>query len=333
MRVNELLHQLHGLGLIASADATVTPLTGGVSSDIALIDDGQRKLVVKQALEKLRVRDDWRADVSRNRHEQAYLDYVARFRPDAVPRIVHRDPSRGFFVMEYLDAGFVNWKASLLAGEADERVAARAGQVLGEIHAHSWGDDEARRTFDTLANFEQLRIDPYLRTTGARQPDLKAIFDAEAARLSRASVCLVHGDYSPKNLMVGDDRLVVLDCECAWFGDPAFDVAFLLNHLLLKALYHRGNAAVFIALARAAWRAYRNALGEEHAAEVERNLCPLLLMLMLARVDGKSPVEYLDDEQREVIRCFVATNLSRPLCSLDKLLSAWERALRPPGGG
>lgn len=300
MNHSDLLPRLRSAGLIAG-EARVTPLTGGVSSDIVLIESESAPIVVKTALEKLRVKDDWFADVSRNRVEQAFFEYAAPIIPEAVPRIL--GGGDGWFAMEYL-GDMPNWKTSLLAGEADESTARLAGTVLGRLHAASWLDDSARTRFDTLPIFHALRIEPYLLTTAARVPEVADILRAEATRLAETQLALVHGDYSPKNLLTGPQRLIVLDAECAWFGDPAFDTAFLLTHLHLKALLHPHA----IALVPAFWSAYTAACGRD----LEQRTVRLLLCLLLARVHGKSPVEYLTDAQRGFITRFVITHLPQP---------------------
>lgn len=306
----EIIASLRGAGVLGDDEAVSQPLSGGVSCDIWLVEAGARRIVVKQALPKLRVKDDWYADVGRNATEQAYMRYVAGFRPDAVPHIVHADPALGFFAMEYLGEGFENWKQQLLNGSLERTTAARAGHLLGEIHRRSWGDGALRSEFDTTKNFHQLRTESYLLTTGGRHPPLRALFEEEARRMEDTRLCLVHGDYSPKNILVARDRIVLLDCEVAWFGEPAFDVAFLLNHLHLKGLHDPGRCARFIGLAANAWEAYRGALGEGRLGDMDSRAARQLLMQMLARVDGKSPVEYLTDERkREALRRFVSEGL------------------------
>jgi len=306
----EIIASLRDAGVLGGDEAIVKPLSGGVSCDIWLVQAAARRIVVKQALPKLRVKDDWYADVGRNATEQAYMRYVAGFRRDAVPHIVHADPALGFFAMEYFGEGFENWKQQLLDGLLEQATAALAGNLLGEIHRRSWGDGALRSEFDTTKNFHQLRTESYLLTTGARHPSLLALFEEEARRMEETRLCLVHGDYSPKNILVARDRIVLLDCEVAWFGEPAFDVAFLLNHLHLKGLHDPGRCARFTALAAKAWEAYRGALGQARLGDMDSRVARQLLMQMLARVDGKSPVEYLTDERKkEALRRFVSEGL------------------------
>lgn len=328
MPADELLSDLRSHGLLGEGTVRVKPLAGGVSGDIFLIEQDGRRWVVKQALAKLRVKDDWYADVARNRYEQEYLRYVGAFLQEAVPQVVASDDVQGFFVMEYLGEGYSNWKALLLQGDVQRRHGEWAGQILGTIHAHSWNESEARSRFATLRNFHELRIDPYLLTTGARHPELRPWFEAEAERLANASLCLVHGDFSPKNILIREDRLVVLDCEVAWFGDPAFDVSFLLNHLYLKSLHLPAQRGQLFALAAAFWEAYVEALGASRVSEVAPHVARLLLMLMLARVDGKSPAEYLTDPlKQDFIRRFVAENLPSAPSSPSALLQLWSERL------
>jgi aminoglycoside phosphotransferase (APT) family kinase protein len=305
-------------GVVHSPRATLTPLPGGVSSEIYCVDDGGETFVVKRALGKLKVQDDWIADTSRNRYEQRYLAYVARFLPQSVPALRAVRPASGYFAMEYLGSGYRNWKELLLSADFNSAHACAAARVLGTIHRFSFGDPEAAASFDSGSCFYQLRLEPYLLTTGRRYPQLLTLFEAEVARLTSTSECLVHGDFSPKNILIGGNRLVILDCEAAWYGDPAFDVCFLLNHLFLKSLFHlraEGPAEMI----RTFWQEYTRASGRALNERIPR----LLLMLLLARIDGKSPVEYLDEPRKQFVRHFVCAHLSQPRLSLTELSASW----------
>jgi 5-methylthioribose kinase len=330
-QTEDFLETLRRNGHVVDPQARISPLSGGVSSEIYLVEDGVSKFVVKRALPKLKVKDDWFADVSRNASEWDYLACVSRMIPGAVPQLYFSCPGEGYFGMEYLGPGFSNWKDLLLAGEFNTRHAELAAGILGEIHERTSSNGAFLKQFDTTANFHQLRVEPYLLTTGARNPTLRAIFESEAQRIEAAREALVHGDFSPKNILINDDRMVLLDCEVAWYGDPVFDVAFLLNHLFLKSLYHAPRGIelddMLDVMIDAFWRTYAMKRSATDTAAKERRLVPLLLMLMLARVDGKSPVEYLTLPKREFLRTFVHQHLPSPPDSLAEMSGVWFSAI------
>lgn len=295
--------------LVSGHNVLVTPLVGGVSSDVFLIEDEGKRFVVKQALPQLKVRDQWQADTSRNRVEYEFLRYLSRIVPDAVPEVFA--VGADYFAMEYFGPEYRNWKELLLSGDCQPQHAVRAARILGTLHRVSFGDGELARGFDTTPNFHQLRTDPYLLTTGQRHPALRERFEQEAVRLENTRECLVHGDYSPKNILIGSSRTVLLDCEVAWYGDPAFDLAFLLNHLLLKSLYHAPLDPGLQEIIGTMIAAYYDERQMDTEA-LDSRTARLLLMLLLARIDGKSPVEYLTQPKQDFVRGFVSPRLSAP---------------------
>lgn len=328
MDIQDIMADLARAGLIEDmATARAEPLTGGVSSDIHLVRHSGGALVIKRALAKLRVADDWHADVSRNDFEQKYMRYVSAILPGAVPAILHSNTDLGYFAMEYLEGEWRTWKDVLFRGDFALVDAARAGGMLGAIHQASHGDAVAARDFATDDNFHQLRLESYLLTTGSRHPALRDVFFAEADRLAATHEALVHGDFSPKNILIGKGRMVLLDCEVAWYGDPVFDLAFLLNHFFLKTLHHApvpkdlgGMVAAFLA-------AYAQAYRHGHHAALETRLVRLLPMLLLARVDGKSPAEYLTPAHKILIRGFAPEVIVHSPGSMRDLVALWQRTL------
>jgi aminoglycoside phosphotransferase (APT) family kinase protein len=316
-------------GLIHSSQAEITPLTGGVSSEIYRVREGANVFAVKRALRKLKVADDWFVDLSRNASEVEFLRCVGRLLPGAVPAVLFASKADGYFAMEFLAAGFENWKTRLLEGTRTTDDARRAAEVLAAIHSGTWDDPEIRARFETTENFIQLRLDPYLLTTGKRHPDLEKHFIAEVKRIESARLCLIHGDFSPKNLLLQADRFVVLDCEVAWFGDPSFDVAFLLNHFFLKSLHCAAGREAFFGMISTFAQTYAARMGADKFGAVAPRLPRLLLMLMLARIDGKSPVEYLRDNEakKNWLRRFTRQRIPQPPSDLASLLADWENAL------
>ncbi|MGA9798589.1 MAG: phosphotransferase [Terriglobales bacterium] len=324
----EFIEILRRDGHIRDSGARLTPLNGGVSSEIYLVEDGAEKFVVKRALAKLKVKDNWFADVSRNVSERNYFEYVGEFMPGSVPQLRFSDSKADYFGMEFLGEGFANWKQLLLDADCRISHAETAGTLIGKIHRRTRFKDALRQQFDTTANFRQLRLDPYLLTTGARHPELQEMFVAEALRIESTRESLVHGDFSPKNILIREDRMVLIDGEVAWYGDPAFDLGFFLTHLFLKSLYHLPRKVGIAEMISAFWRAYCMDSGE--AILIEKRIVPLLLMLLLARVDGKSPVEYLTPLKQRFVRNFVQEHLPSPPQRLAQLNEIWFRDLSDP---
>ncbi len=323
MNQKELIGYLVQKNMLSSSSVEVRSLSGGVSSEILLIEEGNKKFVLKRALTKLKVKDEWFADVKRNHIEQKYIKYVTDFLPQAVPQILYNDEKHHFFCMEMLENGLTNWKELLLNKKLSSKYATEAGKIMGVIHNRSAEDSNLKQEFDTLQNFQELRIEPYLTKTGKRHPDLSSYFNDEAKRLASVKQCLVHGDFSPKNILVSPERFVLLDCEVAWYGDPIFDVGFLLNHFILKALYIPSKAKEFADLAKTALNSYKEHSGGIFDEAFDAKLTRLILLLMMARVDGKSPVEYLNHRQQQKVRNFVYQELDNNINNFSALIMKW----------
>ncbi|KDN79514.1 aminoglycoside phosphotransferase [Streptomyces olindensis] len=306
-----------------------TPLAGGVSSDLWRVDLPGRSLCVKRALARLKVAADWQAPVSRNAYEWAWMRFASRYRPDSVPELLAHDPEAGLFALAYLPPErYPVWKAQLLYGEVHVATAAAVGELLGSLHAASAGDADLAARFATDDNFHALRIEPYLLATAAAHPALGPVLKDLADRTAGTRLALVHGDVSPKNILVGPVAPVLLDAECAWYGDPAFDLAFCANHLLLKSLVVAGRRAELLRSARVLAEEYVLHVDWEPRPDLEARAASLLPALLLARVDGKSPVEYLTDErQRSFVRTVATALLRAPAPTVADVVDAWQTAL------
>jgi aminoglycoside phosphotransferase (APT) family kinase protein len=279
------------------------PLTGGVSSDIFRVELDTRTVCVKFAIDRLRVASEWRAPVGRSAAEHDWLSFVGTAFPGLVPPLIGVDDANHAIVMEFLaPADHPVWKARLMAGEVDVAFAASVGARLAAIHSRSAAEPDLAARFDNGANFASLRLDPYLRFTASRHPDVAARIEALADDLAEARIALVHGDISPKNILCGPGGPVFIDAECATFGDPAFDVAFCLNHLMIKSIVFPAARQRLEASAAALWAAYRSEIDWESPTAAQARVARILPALMLARVDGKSPLEYLTPESGDAVR-------------------------------
>jgi aminoglycoside phosphotransferase (APT) family kinase protein len=311
---------------LAGADEAppAVALAGGVSSDIWRVDLRSGPVCVKRALPRLRVAQLWEAPVERNRFEWRWMQAAARIAPGSAPRVLAHDEA-GFFAMEFLDgARHPLWKDELRAGRAEPAFARQVGAQLARIHAATADNDAVAREFATDAGFHALRLEPYLLATARAHPEVAARLQFLAARTAATRTALVHGDVSPKNILVGPQGPVFLDAECAWYGDPAFDLAFCLNHLLLKCCWVPQAQARFLECFDALAASY---LAAHAPGGLEERAATLLPGLLLARVDGKSPVEYLtDDTQKARVRRVARTLLVAPRKRLSEVRTAWQES-------
>lgn len=306
-------------------EVRATALTGGVSSGIYRVDLRSGSYCVKQALPQLKVAKEWKVPVERVFSEIAYLQAVGRIVPGCVPRVLGQDEASKSFVMPFLGPEYRNWKARLLAGEVDVEVARAMGDVLGRIHAATADDAGLAQRFATDDNFHALRLEPYLLETARVHPELAPRLRSIVQRTAATRRVLVHGDVSPKNILVGPQGPVLLDAECAWFGDPAFDLAFCLNHFLLKAAHLPRHGRALLQSFAAFAGAYLPHVRWEAAGTLEARAATLLPGLLLARVDGKSPVEYLGEPQRAAVRGAAIALLQEAPSSLDTIAVRWTR--------
>jgi aminoglycoside phosphotransferase (APT) family kinase protein len=286
--------------------------------------------VVKRALGRLRVETDWRAPIERAETEVEWIRLVAELDRRIVPNVIAQDPKRHLFVMAYLPkAQFPVWKDELSAGFVDLEFAASVGNWLARIHASTAHSPSVAARFPDKQQFHALRLDPYLQHAAHLNPDVSAELRAISDAIGHAQIALMQGDVSPKNILHGPQTPVFLDAETACYGDPAFDFAFCLNHLLLKCIWHGEHADRYAAAFVALKDRYLEGVNWETVDSLERRTAIILPGLLLARVDGKSPVEYLlDPRDRSFVRAKAKEYLSSRRHSLGALLLDWSAAVR-----
>jgi aminoglycoside phosphotransferase (APT) family kinase protein len=313
---------LEELGLLQIGESfTAQSLTGGVASDIALIRIGDRKLCVKFALPKLKVAADWFAPVHRNKAEYAWLELVAKVAPKSAVKLLGQSTALHGFAMEFLDGQQAYlWKDALLAEANDNGEAALLGKLVGQVHAASTKSEFDTQAFQNADDFWALRIEPYLLYTASVHREVAVELEAMAEQLHQSNRVLVHGDVSPKNIFIRSAGPVVLDAECATMGDASFDLSFCMNHLILKAMHLPASQEQYLQNALQLWVAYKPFVSWESVEALESRICQLVPALMLARVDGKSPVEYLTESERLFVRATALALLKKPEQTLHSLL-------------
>jgi aminoglycoside phosphotransferase (APT) family kinase protein len=290
---------LRRAGLLAADDVTTSePLAGGVSNDVAVIRGGGTDFVAKRALPRLRVADMWEASRERSFTEAAALRWAGVVEPGAVPTVIVADRTLDVIIIDRAPVTFQNWKAQLLAGEVRPELGRRLGTLLATWHESSSRDPAALTEFADQEAFRQLRVRPFYMVAAERNPPVAAAVADLVERMASTREVLVHGDFSPKNILVDSapsSGMWVIDWEVAHAGDPVFDIAFLLHHLVCKMIASPANEAALIATAETFIEAYRKGIA---LAIEDPYLVRHVGALLLARVDGKSPIEYFTADQR-----------------------------------
>ena len=321
-----LLPALRRMGLLKDGQAfEISALTGGVSSLIVKVSTEEHSFCVKRALPQLKVAALWEAPVNRNRGEVAWLRYANRIIPGSVPQVLGEDEQDCIFAMAYLPSTqFPVWKQQLLDGVANSQTATRMAELLVKVHAASARDQQLLSAFDHDEDFVAIRLSPYFLHTAQKHPDCAVALHSLVQQTLAHKHVLIHGDVSPKNILNGNSGPVLLDAECACLGDPAFDLAFVLTHMLLKCVYRPADTAAYLDCFDALSQRYLQQVDWEAAAKLETRACALLAGMLLARVDGKSPVEYLTQpEQHDFIRGKTTAWLQQPVTRLSLMRQQW----------
>jgi len=318
--------------LVAENDnPSLVELTGGVSAEIVLAGTSAGAICVKKVRPFLKVAGEWRASPARAEAEKKWIRLVGSFLPGNVPEILAEDAPAFTFAMKYLDPGqYRNWKSSLRDGEVSAGTGAEVGKILGTVHRRTAGDPAVATGFANDEDFADLRLNPYFAVAAGANPEVGPVLQALIERTASTKLALVHGDFSPKNILIGPQGPVILDAECAWYGDPAFDPAFCLNHLFLKCVWKPQHAARYLRCAGAFWGGYLSEAAWAAPARMEERVATLLPALMVARIDGRSPVEYLTDPLvKDKVRAFAKRVLLKPEKTLAPLMAAWGKEPGP----
>jgi len=329
----ELIQYLREHRLIESGEMpAVENLQGGVSNRTVLVEPQSRPaFIVKQALTKLRVAVDWFSD-PRRIHREALamraLETIAQ--PSTITQLLFEDMESHIIVMEAIPRAHSNWKILLLREGPRREHILKFAEVLAAVHLRSSANAESfRDLFRDRTWFESLRLEPYYEYSAQQVADARPFLEQLLQETRSTQLALVHGDYSPKNILIYGDRFVLIDHEVAHFGDPAFDVGFSLTHLLSKAHHCSDNRALFLASSKLYASQYLELMqGCRFLRDLEARACRHTLACLLARVAGRSPLEYLSAPEKKNQREIVLTLVTEPPNSLAELIERFEKELR-----
>ena len=333
----DLLTYLREMGHIAPDETPVMrTLAGGVSNRTVWVTRPSGEAwVLKQALAKLRVPVDWFSSPMRVHREALGLRYLAELAPPGtIPPLVFEDHTAHLIAMQAVPEPHTNWKTLLLAGDLEMDHVRQFGALLATIHARAAvRRAELEPVFADRSFFESLRMEPYYGYTAtqipAAAPFLRTLIDETRQR----TLTLVHGDFSPKKILVHDVRLILLDHEVIHWGDPAFDLGFSLTHLLSKAHHLRGQRAGYAAAAVTYWQTYAAQVAAlPWAAGLEAYAVRHTLACLLARVAGRSPLEYMSPAERARQQAVVVALMAAPPLHVEALVYDFVERLEAPGG-
>lgn len=330
-RSDELLAYLRAAGRIGESETPrIEVLQGGVSNRTVLVERaGGEAWVLKQALAKLRVQVDWFSSPTRITREALGLRELAELAPaGAITPLVFLDEAHHVLAMAAVPQPHENWKRLLLAGQLDLDHVAQFARLLGTIHREAGGRSDLAEQFGDRSFFESLRLEPYYGFAAEQVPEAAA-FLHEVIAANRANIItLVHGDYSPKNVLVHEGRLVLLDHEVIHYGDPAFDLGFAFTHLLSKAHHLPEHRAAFARAAHHFWEVYGLTVGTAPwVGDLEPRAIRNTLGILLARVAGRSPLEYLDEAERARQREVVLRLMADVPETVPELIDRFVRSL------
>lgn len=282
-------------GWVEDGVCQVEPLSGGVSNVVFRVKTFSGWYVLKQSRSQLRTSDPWFSDLSRVFREIDAMELLEpRLTAGVVPKVLHRDDENYAFLMSHAPRQARDWRTVLLEGKVDPALGEASGQILGRIHGSTPPNDPALDRFRDKAVFDQLRVEPFYRRVAERCPDVADAIAPLIEDAMQAETCLVHGDFSPKNLLL-DEGFTLVDYETCHLGEPAFDLGFFLSHLFLKAIVHPEKLAEFKWLLAGFWRGYQSEYCPKSFEMLVGNGIAHLGGCLLARVDGTSPAPYLTD--------------------------------------
>ena len=305
---------------IISGSAEVEELTGGVSNVVLGVKSGAKDLVLKQALPQLKVAAVWKADQRRAIVEANGMKLLHSITPENVPDLIDLDPEEFTLTMDRLPRECTVWKTDLLEGVIKPSVGKDLGRTLATWHNFGANSKESLDAYMEDSLFDQLRVTPFYRAVAKVNPGLDNRIQELITEITTIKITLVHGDFSPKNIMItGTDKPIVLDFEVMHTGNPVFDLGFVSAHLLCK--YLRTEDSSQKSLLRETAIAFINSYAQTCNIPVANSLPHHVAVIALARVEGVSPVNYLDEAAKARVQSVTKAAIANPDITFEGLFA------------
>jgi len=303
---------------LLTGNATVEVLTGGVSCVVLAVASDEREVVVKQALPELKTKAKWVADQRRAIVEAEAMRIYQSITPESVPELLDCDAANFTLTMSRLPNTCTNWKQNMLEGRIHPEMGEKLGKILAKWHNTTAVDVSIKAKFMEGELFEQLRVSPFYRAVAAKNPNLQAVINSLIDEITNEKIALVHGDFSPKNILATSDHSpIVLDFEVAHTGNPVFDLGFICAHLLCKTIRtnNSGEKEALISTANRFLDSYR----QNCDLTITESLPLHVALIALARVEGVSPVNYLDESAQQQLVAITKSALLDSTMTFEQL--------------
>ena len=334
MKINKLPQEIYkasiNFGLLSTKQKYISrKITDGVSSDIWHVKTSYNEFCIKRALEKLTVKEDWYAPIDRNDFEAKYFTYCKTVEPNSFPKILGHDNINHILAMEWFDnKKFLVWKKKLLEKSISLKDGKRIGKLLGLIHKSFFRKRKYEKIFLNDKTFYDIRIEPYLVFTSKYYPEFSAEYKSTIDLLTKNKSTIIHGDFSPKNILLGKNFPVILDAETACWGNPVFDLAFLNNHVILKSILNSEVSKSYFNLSNHFLKSYFASFPIMNNSNFIKKFIILQALLILARVDGKSPVEYFTNKHKNLARTLAKNLIANKSKTLNVFYKEWEKIVK-----
>ena len=319
-----LAEVLQAMALLAPGDTPrETPVPGSRRHRVSKIEFGWGTVCVKRAADTSGVPLDPVHGAGASA-EVRWLKAAQSIAPGCTPAILGEHPGGTAFAMEYLPPDeFPSWQSQLAAGVVEPWVAAEVGHLVGRLHAATAHSSAVQQQFDGRSAFLAQRLAPVFGDGAAAHPDCAWELRRREAELATARTALVHGDLGPDNILVGPRGPVLVDAECAHFGDPMVDAASLLAAILVRMAAHTQLRTAYGACWDAFQRSYLPHVTWEMHEHAEARIAALVPAFALAAIDAGGAAAAVSESGRSTLRAML---LAAPQ-HLDALRAAWLDAV------
>ena len=279
--------------LLGSHSFAVELLSGGVSCDTAKVTWPGGGAVIKRALPQLRVPGQWQADVDRILAEADAIELLRGLTPKNVPNLISRSDSDLAIAIELAPDDMRDWRYTMLEGVVEPHVGTTLGEVLATWHIRGKSLELPQRIIDGKKRLFDLRAGAFYGGMAQTWPEFAPLINGLAEELMDSRETVVHGDFSPKNILHGPSGTWVLDFEVTHQGAPVFDLGYMCAHLNLKALKLEAERELVAQTVENFLRAY-----ELTGGTIPANISAHAGVIAAVRVAGISQVNYFDQAER-----------------------------------